>query len=141
MAYMDRSLRQGARGVVVAPANQEHDMKVEVRFHGLEASEELRVHAARRVHQHLSRFGQQLSAVVVRIADVNGPKGGLDKRCQVTVRGPRLGTSTFEGLSGDPSSAVDAVVERVARAVGRALERVRSLRQRGRSLRGAPSFE
>jgi len=116
-------------------------MKVEVRFRGLEASESLREHAARRVHQHLSRFGAQLSAVVVRIADVNGPKGGLDKRCQVTVRGPRLGTSTFEGLSGDPSSAVDAVVERVARAVGRALERVRSLRQRGRSLRGAPSFE
>ena len=111
-------------------------MKIEVRFRGMESSESLREHAARRVHLHLSRFGQQLSAVVVRIADVNGPKGGLDKRCQVTVRGPRVGSSTLDGMSGDPYSAVDLAVEGVARAVGRALERVRSLRQRGPSLRG-----
>ena len=102
-------------------------MKTEVRFHGLESSESLRNHAARRIHFHLSRFGHELSAVVVRIGDVNGPKGGLDKRCRVTVRGPRVGSSSLDEYSGDAWSAVDLAVERISRNIGRSLEKARSL--------------
>ena len=100
-------------------------MKTEVRFHGLEPSESLREHAARRIHFHLSRFGHDLTAVVVRIGDVNGPKGGLDKRCRITVRGPRLGSATLDEYSGDIWSAVHLATERVARNVGRTLEKTR----------------
>ena len=110
-------------------------MKVEVRFHGLESSSALREHASRRIHFHLSRFGSEVTSVLVRIGDVNGPKGGVDKRCQVTVRGPRLGSATLDDLSGDAYAAVDGAVERIGRAVGRELERVRSDRRGGPSLR------
>jgi putative sigma-54 modulation protein len=106
-------------------------MKVEIRFRGLESSDALREHAARRVHFHLSRFGHVVSAVLVRISDVNGPKGGLDKRCQVTVRGQSFGSATFGELSGDAYSAVDMAVERIGHSVGRQLERVRSDRRGG----------
>lgn len=102
-------------------------MKTEVRFHGVEASESLREHTARRVHILLSRFGADLTGVVVRIGDVNGPKGGLDKRCRVTVRGPRVGSATLDEYSGDIWSAVDLALERAAQNVGRTLEKARSL--------------
>jgi len=102
-------------------------MKTEVRFHGVETSESLREHATRRVQLHLSRFGRDLTGVVVRIGDVNGPKGGLDKRCRVTVRGPRVGSATLDEYSGDIWSAVDLALERVARNVGRTLEKARTL--------------
>jgi len=100
-------------------------MKIDVRFHGLESSDALREHAARRVHFHLSRFGGEVTAIVVRLADVNGPKGGVDKRCQVTVRGPRFGSATLDEMSGDAYSAVDVAVERIGRSVGRELGRAR----------------
>ena len=104
-------------------------MKIEVRFRGLDASDSLREHAMRQVHSHLSRFGQDLAGVMVRIADLNGPKGGIDKRCQITVRGPRVGESSLEELSDDGYAAVSAAVERMARAVGRGLERARDERR------------
>jgi ribosome-associated translation inhibitor RaiA len=105
--------------------SKEKAMKIEVRFRGLDPSEALRAHAARRIHFHLSRFGNEISAVLVRIADVNGPKGGVDKRCQVTVRGPRLGSTILDETSGDAYSAVDVAVERTGRSVGRELHRAR----------------
>ena len=109
-------------------------MKIEVRFRGLESSDALREHVSRRIHLHLSRFGNEVTAVLVRIADVNGPKGGIDKRCQVTVRGPRFGSATLDEASGDAYSAVDTAVERIGRSVGRGLDRARSDRRSGYSI-------
>lgn len=110
-------------------------MKIEIRFRGLESSESLRAHAMRQIHFHLSRFGRDLSAVAVRIGDTNGPKGGVDKQCRITVRGPRLGSSTLDEFSGDTYSAVDLAVERMARTAGRALERARDIKHGGSSAR------
>ena len=98
-------------------------MKIEVRFRGMQGSEALREHAVRRVHVHLSRFGQELSGVIVRIGDINGPRGGLDKRCRITVQGPGFGSSTLDELSNDVYAALDLALERMARAVGRSLAR------------------
>ena len=112
-------------------------MKIEIRFRGLEYSNALREHVARRIHFHLSRFGSELMTVLVRIADVNGPKGGIDKRCQVTVRGQRFGSATLNEMSGDAYSAVDMAMERVSRSVGRELDRVRGPRRGSYNLRRA----
>lgn len=109
-------------------------MKIEVRFRGIQATDALREHTARRVHFHLSRFGGEVTQVLVRLADVNGPKGGVDKRCQVTVRGPRFGSATLDELSGDAFSAVDRAVERISHSAGRELARARGHRRGGPSL-------
>lgn len=101
-------------------------MKIDVRFRGLEASETLREHIRRRVHFQMSRFGGAVRSVVVKIGDINGPKGGVDKRCQVTLRGSRLGPVTIEDLSADLYSAVDSALDRAARAAGRDIGRARS---------------
>ncbi|HEU5076094.1 MAG TPA: HPF/RaiA family ribosome-associated protein [Polyangiaceae bacterium] len=103
-------------------------MKIDVRFRGLEPSDALRDHAVRAIQFHLRRFGQEISWVLVRISDVNGPKGGLDKQCQVTVHGRRLSNVILDDLSGDAHSAIDMAVERVSRAVARDLQRVRGAR-------------
>lgn len=103
-------------------------MQIDVRFRALEASDTLRAHAVERIHFHLSRFGPEVDAVAVRIGDVNGPKGGLDKHCRVTVRGRRLSPVVIDDLSGDAYAAVDWAVARAGRAVTRALERARTRR-------------
>lgn len=104
-------------------------MKIDVRFRGVEASNALREHVRRRVHFQMSRFGNAVHSVVVRIGDINGPKGGEDKRCQVTLRGSRLGPLTIEDLSADVHSALDTALERAARAAGRDIERKRAARR------------
>lgn len=100
-------------------------MRIEVRFRALDDSEPLREYVLRAVHFHLSRFGRELSSVSARVGDVNGPKGGIDKRCQLHVRGPRLGSVVVAEVSADAYAAVDVCAERAGRSVGRELERGR----------------
>lgn len=98
-------------------------MKIDVRSRGFEVSQSLREYILRRAQFQFGRFGRGVNSLTVRISDINGPKGGADKRCQVTVRGSSLRTLTVADLSADPHSAVDMAFERAVRATGRQLER------------------
>jgi ribosomal subunit interface protein len=100
-------------------------MKLDIRFRGLDSSASLREHAMRRMQAHLARYRRELSSLVVRVVDDNGPKGGVDKRCLITVRGPRVGYASIEERSPDVYAAVDVAVERLARTLGRGVERAR----------------
>ncbi len=101
-------------------------MKIDIRFISLDSSQTFREHACRQLHLRLGRFASEISDIIVRVTDVNGPRGGLDKRCQVTIRGPKLGDVSVEELREDVYAAADSAVERAGRAVGRALERARA---------------
>jgi len=111
------------------------DMTVDIRFRGLASSESLRAYILRRVRTQVHRLGDALRAVVVRVSDVNGPKGGVDKRCQVMLVRPGQRPVTIEEVSADAYAAVDVAVERAALTAGRDLARSRAGRRRalGRS--------
>ena len=100
-------------------------MKIQIRFRGIESSEALADYTTRRIHQHLSRFGGQVGGVTVRLTDVNGPKGGEDKRCQLTVSGPRLRSVNLSETHADVLAAVDLALDRLANVLGRNIERER----------------
>jgi putative sigma-54 modulation protein len=112
-------------------------MKIEVRFRAIEGSETFREHVVRRARFQLSRFNDQVGSVIIRVGDINGPKGGADKRCQVTLRGPALGAIAVETLSSDAYSAVDLALARATRTIGRGLERARVSRRPERVVRRA----
>lgn len=100
-------------------------MRVQVRCTGIEPSTGLAEHAKRRIHQHLSRFGHRLRSVEARLGDVNGPRGGRDKRCLVTAHGPGLGVLRVEELHEDVYACMERALERLEEAVGRSIARVR----------------
>jgi putative sigma-54 modulation protein len=116
-------------GAKVAPDQEAGGMKIDIRFRGLEVSQSLRDYIVRRAHFQFSRFEGVVNSLSVRVSDINGPKGGADKQCHVTVRGSGLGTVTLADVSADPYSAVDMVFERTARAAGREIERTRATRR------------
>jgi putative sigma-54 modulation protein len=101
-------------------------MRVHVRCTGIEHSQSLVEHTARRIHQHLSRFGHRLENVDARLSDVNGPRGGRDKRCLVIARGPGLGGLRVEELHEDFYVGVDRALDRLAQVVGRSVARIRA---------------
>lgn len=100
-------------------------MDVQVRFKGFVTSDSLAEYTKRKVHQHLSRFGHRVSAVHARLSDVNGPRGGCDKRCLFTVRVPGLAPLHVEETHEDFYAGVDLALGRVAEAVGRSIQRSR----------------
>jgi len=77
----------------------------------------------------LSRFSERIRSAEVQLADINGPRGGVDKRCRIVVRMLPTGTVIVEDKDADAHAAVARASERVARAVTRELERRRERRK------------
>ena len=85
----------------------------------------LRAYIQRRLRFALGRFVPRLERIVLRLADLNGPKGGEDKRCTVAVR-LRPGREVFvTHAHRDVRAAVDLAAERAGSAVAREIARRR----------------
>ena len=102
-------------------------MRIELRTRGLGITDALRDHVVRRLDFALRRFGSEIDGVVGRLEDVNGPRGGRDKRCQLTITGPRIGGLSFRAQGDDVYAAVAVLAERGARGAHRERERRREL--------------
>ncbi len=67
------------------------------------------------------------------MSDVNGPRGGIDKRCQVELRTDGAGTVVVASVASDWRTALDNALARAARFLMRLWRRSsesRRLRQR-----------
>ncbi len=97
-------------------------MNVEIRGRHLPVPEALREYCERRVQFALGRFEDRIGRVVLRLLDVNGPRGGEDMCCQVdlTVRGRSL---RIESTDSHLYAAVDGALARASRSVARELGR------------------
>ena len=77
----------------------------------------------RRVRTALRRYAAHIRAVRVRLRDVNGPRGGVDKECTIAVRlalPHRL--LLIEDVDASAAVATDRAADRAARAVVRAVQ-------------------
>ncbi len=105
---------------------------VDVRVRGFELTDAMRAHVERRCAFALARFGGDLTLLQVRVEDVNGPRGGADKRVALLARSRRTGELRVHVVDVDFYVAIDRIVERAGRALDRAHARGRDLRRNTR---------
>jgi len=98
-------------------------MQLEIRSQDLEIDQEFRGSIERRLRFVLGRFGTHIGRVTVHLADLNGPRGGRDKRCRIVVRLVRTGQVFVEDTDTDLGAVVDRATDRVGQSVRRELER------------------
>ncbi len=103
-------------------------MTTTIHARGFELTDGIHDHVQRRVRTAVGRFGDKLTRVVVRLTDVNGPRGGVDKRCLVTVTVPGQSDLVVKALKTDLYAAVDCATGSVARTLARRLKRLRGRR-------------
>ncbi len=95
---------------------------------------ELRDLTERRVRYVLRRLGWLVPRAEVQMSDVNGPRGGIDKHCQVALKTDVAGTVIVASVASDWRTALNKALARAARFLVRALRRgsdSRRVRQRG----------
>lgn len=118
---------------------------MQVLIHGerIKVSEELREYITRRLHFALGRFQSEIRRLDVRVGDVNGPRGGVDKTCQILVSLRPSGTSpvAVETSDTDLYAAIDRSTDRVGRSVARAVQRLRQRRGNRRAGAGGADGE
>ena len=104
-------------------------MRLEMRGVNFELADELVDHIERRLRFALGRFAARINRLTVHLTDVNGPRGGIDKRCRIAVALVPRGMVMIEGSGQDPFALISDAAKRARRSVRRALER----RRRGRA--------
>lgn len=111
-------------------------MRTDIHGYHLTISDALRTHIERRLHFALSRFGARILRVAVRLEDINGPRGGVDKLCRIGVTLLGAGHVHVEVLDSESLSAVDRAADRIQGAVARAIDRQHNrITSHGRSTR------
>ena len=77
----------------------------------------------------LDELHRQLNRNLVRLSDINGPRGGRDKRCRLHLVMPGRANVVIEDTRADLYTAIDCAADRAARTVARKLARLRSYRR------------
>ncbi len=100
-------------------------MQFDIRAQGFDLTDGLRDHAERRLRFALDWARHEVGRVVLHFSDINGPRGGNDKRCQVRIPLPRMRDVVVEDTAADLYLAMDRAIERAARTLERRLSRKR----------------
>ena len=108
-------------------------MKLDIRSQQELLTDADRDFASAQVVRALTKFGSRITRVDVHVADLNGPRGGDDKHCAVTVSISGKPALVGTDRNADINDAITMAIHRVERRVRRALakERLRGLQRFG----------
>lgn len=92
----------------------------------------------RKLGLELGKFAHSIERVSVRVDDVNGPRGGVDKRCRIKVVLSGLPSAFVESRDVSMRAAMDGALARAERSVRQTVQRRRTV---PRSARRSPVAE
>jgi putative sigma-54 modulation protein len=101
-------------------------MQIEIQVRNFSLTRAMRAHIERRLAFALSTGYRHVRHILVRLSDINGPRGGSDKRCQLEVMLPGQSV-VVEDTEADLYVAINRAAARAGRTVMRQLRRKRHL--------------
>ncbi len=100
-------------------------MLLDIQARGFSLTDGLRSYTKTRMQFLLNRNDSFVMRAKVRLADINGPRGGVDKRCQIELTLVGQHNILIEDIEADLYIAIDRASERCMRTLARRLERSR----------------
>lgn len=100
-------------------------MQIDIQSQGFTLTEGLRDYVMKRLAYGLNHGDEAITRVSVRLSDINGPRGGEDKRCFIEVRLKTAPAVVIEDTEADLYVAIDRAAERAGRTLARRLARQR----------------
>lgn len=76
-----------------------------------------------RVRFTLRRLNALVARAKVQFSDINGPRGGVDKRCQIELSSDTAGTVVIASLAHDWRTALNRSLRRATRSLKRGMQR------------------
>lgn len=97
-------------------------MQIEIQAMRFKLTEALRNYAERRLRFAFGATSNKVRGVMMRLADENGPRGGVDKRCSIRAIVSGIPPVVVEQYETDLYVAIDRAADRAGRAVSRRLK-------------------
>ena len=109
-------------------------MQIDIQARDFSLTDALRSHAERRLRFALSCCDDHIQRIAMRLSDINGPRGGADKRCHLRVVLDGLPDVVIEDIEADLYVAIDRATDRAGRTLPRKIGRQQTLLKQGRPL-------
>ncbi|WP_066922439.1 CBS domain-containing protein [Steroidobacter denitrificans] len=109
------------------------EVPVHIRAAGTQLEPSDRDYIRRKLGRKLGKFATSIERVSVRVEDINGPRGGIDKRCRIKVVLSGLPSVMAEERHDTVQAAVDAALTTAERAVRQPVRRRRMQPMRRRN--------
>jgi ribosomal subunit interface protein len=100
-------------------------MIIDIQARNVSLTETLRGYVVKRINSSLTGNNDYIQRIVVRLSDVNGPKGGIDKRCHIQVIIPHQPNVVIDDVESNLYTAVDLAANRAGRTVSRHVAKYR----------------
>ena len=115
-------------------------MQLNIQARGFKLTEGLRNLAERRLRFALGSTSARVRSIAMRLADENGPRGGMDKRCTILASFAGAPPVVIDQQESDLYVAIDRAADRAGRTVSRQLKKASSRRRDG-TLAGSGSLD
>lgn len=102
-------------------------MNIQLQTQGFDLTDAIDLHARSQLHFHLAAFNSDVISVDIFLRDINGPKGGPDKKALIRVQLTSRMTVTVERTRSDLYVALTDAARQTKRAVRRSLSRHRRM--------------
>jgi putative sigma-54 modulation protein len=102
-------------------------MQINITSRKFSLTDALQQYVKRRINFALATKSEHIKKVVIRLSDINGPRGGADKRCHLQVVLKGMPDVVVEDTQTDMYNAIDRASDRVSRTVVRKIGRQQKL--------------
>jgi ribosome-associated translation inhibitor RaiA len=104
-------------------------MRITIRSPHVTIDQDQRQDIAEAVRTALAHVESRVVSVQVLIDDSNGPKGGVDQRCEFVANCGKLGVLRVEAASSELKKAVNSALTKLRRAAEHAVDHKRGERK------------
>ena len=98
-------------------------MQIQIHSHSFKLTKALKKYAETKLKSALHKSQTKFNKVVMRLSDINGPRGGVDKRCQIHVMLTGIPDVIISNTDEDMYFAIDRAADRAGFAVDRRISR------------------
>ncbi len=107
-------------------------MQIDIQARHFSLTDSLRSHAEHRLRLALTCCNNHIQRIVMRLSDINGPRGGADKHCHLQVVLAGLPDVVIEDTETDLYVAINRATDRAGRTLVRRVSRQQTRLKQGR---------
>ena len=100
-------------------------MKIDIKTNGFEVTDGLRDYVQRRLDFALDWAKHEVRRITINLSDINGPRGGKDKRCQMHIPLSGHRDVVIQDTESDLYAAIDRAADRASQTLDRRLRRIK----------------
>jgi ribosomal subunit interface protein len=105
-------------------------MQVDIQARDFELTDSLRDYAERRLRFAFTASSNYIQRITMRLSDVNGPRGGEDKLCNIKVTLKTYSDVIIKDVESDMYAAINRAADRAGRNVQRKIRRQQTIRRK-----------